>query len=853
MVTLLRARPIAAALVLAAGLGAGARQEGGPVAPPETAAEATLADRHRRFLEEVTLLMGELERDAFLGLEQAHQRDRFVERFWRARDPFPKTGRNEFRDRWEANAELARARFADLSDPRAQVVLFFGEEARTLRSTCSDVLTSIEIWFFDGAVTSGGDFAVVFLRQGDRFRLWSPREGLQRLRSPFLSLQSDDEHMKMIADSCPRGEEILLALRRTADWEELRDRLPLQPGRAEDWVTAFLAASTDVPEGAAALPASHRTSFPGIHQSRTVVQVLLTVPPEHAVIAETGPYESYNFLVDGEVLRSGELFETFRYKFNVPVGEGGPDAAPIPLALERYLRAGSYTWIVKLEDTNGHSYYQLREDIDVPNLLLAEAPPETAPLGPAPEPDGELEYLTEANASLRDGTDADHVVKLWAPRDRLLTGSVRVEARATGERISQIAFDLDGKQVMAKSSPPYSIEINLGRAPKLHTLKARALDAQGRVVAQDQVVLNAGPHRFAVRLIEPQRGARYTRSVRARAEIEVPEGETLERVEFHLNETLVATLYQPPFQQPIAIPPDQELAYVRAVAFLGDGSAAEDLTFVNSPYPLDEMQVDYVELYTSVVDSKGRPVESGLRAEDFAVSEDGIQQSIRRFEPVAERPIHAGILLDSSTSMLDSLEEAEKAALQFFQSVVRSKDRACLITFNDSPQLAVPFTNDHEILAGGLAGLVAEGETALHDSLVYALHYFSGLRGKRALVLLSDGEDVGSTYTFDDALDFARRTGVPIYAIGLGVGQREAMARAKLMRLAQDTGGRSFFVESADGLSTVYERIETELRAQYLIAYQSSQSSEGGDRYREVDLQVKKPGLSAKTMRGYYP
>jgi hypothetical protein len=79
------------------------------------------------------------------------------------------------------------------------------------------------------------------------------------------------------------------------------------------------------------------------------------------------------------------------------------------------------------------------------------------------------------------------------------------------------------------------------------------------------------------------------------------------------------------------------------------------------------------------------------------------------------------------------------------------------------------------------------------------------------------------------------------------------MARAKLMRLAQDTGGRSFFVESADGLSTVYERIETELRAQYLIAYQSSQGSEGGDRYREVDLQVKKPGLSAKTMRGYYP
>jgi hypothetical protein len=112
---------------------------------------------------------------------------------------------------------------------------------------------------------------------------------------------------------------------------------------------------------------------------------------------------------------------------------------------------------------------------------------------------------------------------------------------------------------------------------------------------------------------------------------------------------------------------------------------------------------------------------------------------------------------------------------------------------------------------------------------------------------------VGSAYTFDEALDFARRTGVPIYAIGLGVAQRDAMARTKLIRLAQDTGGRSFFIDSADGLSSTYARIETELRAQFLIAYQSSQGTEAGDKYREVDLEIKRQGLNAKTMRGYYP
>ncbi len=503
---------------------------------------------------------------------------------------------------------------------------------------------------------------------------------------------------------------------------------------------------------------------------------------------------------------------------------------------------------------NGNTFYQLREEVDVPNVSIADLEqPRLEPLGEPPQPDGRLEYLAEANAPLREAVDADQSIKLWAPHDRLLTGPVRIEARALGERISRVAFDLDGKQVMAKSAPPYTVEINLGRAPRLHRLGARALDAQGRLVATDEVLLNAGPHHFSVRLIEPQRGGRYTQSVRARAEVELPEGERLERVEFYLNETLMATLYQPPFVQPIAIPPKQELAYVRAVAFLDDGSSTEDLVFVNSPYPLDEVQVDFVELYTSVFDSKGHPVDSGLALEDFVVKEDGIEQTIRRFEAVAERPIHAGILLDNSTSMLDSIDEAEKAALQFFQSVVHQKDRACLITFNDSPELVVPFTNDHEVLAGGLAGLTAEGETALHDSIVYALHYFSGLRGKRALILLSDGEDVGSAYTFDEALDFARRTGVPIYAIGLGVAQRDAMARTKMIRLAQDTGGRSFFIDSAEGLTSVYARIETELRAQYLIAYQSSQGAEGGDRYREVDLEIKKPGLNAKTMRGYYP
>ena len=91
------------------------------------------------------------------------------------------------------------------------------------------------------------------------------------------------------------------------------------------------------------------------------------------------------------------------------------------------------------------------------------------------------------------------------------------------------------KPILRKNRPPYSVELDLGEIPATRTLLATAYDAEGTEVASDQVLLNASPHRFSIRLVEPRRGKRYTRSLRAEAQVEVPEGETLERVEFWLN------------------------------------------------------------------------------------------------------------------------------------------------------------------------------------------------------------------------------------------------------------------------------------------------------------------------------
>ena len=201
--------------------------------------------------------------------------------------------------------------------------------------------------------------------------------------------------------------------------------------------------------------------------------------------------------------------------------------------------------------------------------------------------------------------------------------------------------------------------------------------------------------------------------------------------------------------------------------------------------------------------------------------------------------------------MLRALPDVRRAVHRFLGEVLTPRDRAALITFNDAPTLAVRFTSDTEILAGGMTGLEAEGETALYDSIIFALHYLSGGSGKRAIVVLTDGEDSASTYSFEDAIEFARHTGVAIYAIGMGFSS-DPQSRSSLRQLAGETGGESFFIEGVGQLERVYGEIQQELRSQYLIAYQSSQIGKGRE-FRRVEVKVERKGIEAKTIRGYFP
>lgn len=771
------------------------------------------------FLAEAAPLLTEEELAIYRSLDRPYRRAAFERRFWETRDPFPETPANELADRWRERLPEARQRFASLDDDRAWIFLLAGEPGSRRPFRCGEQGPAGEVWRYAGAERIPERFTLVFVEasggEPGRHRLWRPAEGAGGLTGG-----------EPTAAACAGGDELAAALPSASDWDELDRKHRIVPRPGADWARAFLPLAAPGAAGgrpAASLQAELELAFPGRRQQRTRVEGTLRVTSEGSAARA--------FALDGEIVRGDVLIESFRYRFE-PLSSALDPSGRTLLSFERVLRAGSYDLVLRLTDLETGAALDFERAVDVP------APSES----PAP-----------ADAELAEAGDEDEgatAVRLFAPLDRLVTGKLRVEAEVRGAGVARVAFSLDGRRVLEKSSAPWAVELDLGSAPRPRRLAAVALDALGRTLAGDELVLNGGPHRFAVRLLEPSRIRAGADRIAARAAVEVPEGETVERLELYLDDALAVTLYQPPWAQTLRLAPGATAVWVRAVAHLAGGGAAEDVRLLAGGALGESVDVDLVELYTAVVDRRGRPVEE-LDAALVAVREDGERQAIRRLERVRDRPVHAGLLLDVSGSMVEELPDLERAALTFFERVLTPRDRAAVITFSDRVRLAAKFTSRTEILAGALAGIEARGDTHLYDAVAHALHYFSGVRGQRALVLVSDGVDSGSRHRFADVLDYARRTGVAIYAIGLGVPSRPPDARLVLEQLTRETGGRLFTVNRTSELRGVYAAIEAEIRSQWLITYQSPRSSGGA--FREVSVEVSRPGVVARTIRGYYP
>lgn len=277
----------------------------------------------------------------------------------------------------------------------------------------------------------------------------------------------------------------------------------------------------------------------------------------------------------------------------------------------------------------------------------------------------------------------------------------------------------------------------------------------------------------------------------------------------------------------------------------------------DSDYTLS-VDVNLVLLHVSVFDEKDRLIK-GLKKEDFTVYEDKVQQEVSLFRE-EDVPVSLGLVIDNSGSMRTKRERVNKAALTFAKTC-NPQDEIFLINFNDQVYIDQDFTKNLDDLTDALDTLDARGGTALHDAIYLSLeHIREGKEDKKALLVISDGEDRDSRYKFDTVLEFARESHASIYVIGLfdkeGERSRAQKKAAKNLKdLAEETGGKYFFPESVDEVEALCTQVAHEIRNQYTLGYKPTNTKRDGTwRSVSVKLNTNKNSkkLVARAKRGYY-
>lgn len=277
--------------------------------------------------------------------------------------------------------------------------------------------------------------------------------------------------------------------------------------------------------------------------------------------------------------------------------------------------------------------------------------------------------------------------------------------------------------------------------------------------------------------------------------------------------------------------------------------------------PAFRVGVDLVSLSVTAIDSSRRYVPD-LTREDFVVTENGVPQELSYFAKSGV-PLGLALLIDTSASMEQNLATAQEAAIGFVREIGPA-DLATIIDFDSRVQTAQALTSDRQALEEAIRRTAAGGSTALYNAIYIALKELAKLSAdepqmprRRAIIVLSDGEDTSSLVGFDEVLDLASRSDTVIYAIGLGpstpattrTGQNDG--HFVLRRLSQQTGGRAFFPQNIKDLVGVYADIREELSSQYALAYESNSGQRDGQ-WRRVAVRVNRPGVVVRTRPGYF-
>lgn len=532
----------------------------------------------------------------------------------------------------------------------------------------------------------------------------------------------------------------------------------------------------------------------------------------------------------GSISQDGKVVKTFRY----PMTTSQRDALSaiqtlqpgnveiearlmIPLEEEAPVLLGKTTKTVTIAKTNKPYTANLEEGAE---SVIAEG------------------IVPEANGS----------VKILTPRRDVAPNLFIVDVEVTPP-VKKVEFWVEGKKIMTRNAPPYHAELDLGNLPKRIEVKAVGYDAQGHYIDADAFVVNERETPLEVKLTRVVTGDNVSHIKLA---VHNPKNTTIKSAVLFAGQKKIFEWSGPPYA--VNLPADKlkGVEFIRASVTDETNYEASDLLFLNGDRFMEEIEVNLIELPVSVTDAAGAPI-SNLQQKDFSVFEDGKPQKISSFNYASNLPISAGVLVDHSGSMEPRMKATKEAAVEFFKDIIKGQDRAFIAGFSFDATKIAPFVSGVEQLEAQVAAIPdANGGTSLYDAIITGLYRFRGVQGRKALIVLTDGEDTTSRIPYDEMLQYVRASRVPIYFIGIGLGLGDFAGTSKMKAMAAETGGVAYFAKDVKELPATYAQLEKELRTQYLVSY-NAEASRKDQKYRTVEVKVDRADAKVRTIRGYIP
>jgi Ca-activated chloride channel homolog len=293
------------------------------------------------------------------------------------------------------------------------------------------------------------------------------------------------------------------------------------------------------------------------------------------------------------------------------------------------------------------------------------------------------------------------------------------------------------------------------------------------------------------------------------------------------------------------------LVVASALVLLGIGraSAQQDQSPIRA-------EVTRVNMLFTVTDKHGRFI-TDLTKDDFQITENKKPQEILEFTAETDLPLRLAVLIDTSNSIRDRFHFQQEAATNFINSVMRPQDKAIVVSFDTSAELVADMTSNTNSLENAVRDLRPGGGTALYDAIFFACKDKLMLdhpmyKFRRAMVVLSDGEDNDSRYSREQALEMAQRAETVIYTISTNISHIETEGDKVMRYLAEQTGGASFFPFEAKDLNQSFENVANELRHQYNLFYRPQPLNNDG-KFHTVGIKVKgHRDMVVRARKGYY-